>query len=209
MEEQVKKREDTPEQLLKRLDKMEKRIKTERFWQTTRTTNTVNYWVFDYPPELELMVRKRIQYLQDKNQNGADDFQLVVIDLYELIIEHLEYYGYINQSESFEENSGLDFLIEAVKETLQLTNSDNLMTHYIETRIPDSDEVLVFLTGLGKCFPLLQGPEVFNQILFNMSDRCNRVPIVVFYPGTYTGQELILFNELLEDYYYRAYPIAR
>lgn len=35
------------------------------------------------------------------------------------------------------------------------------------------------------------------------------IPVILFYPGTYTEQELVVFNEFVEDSYYRAFRIAR
>ena len=37
----------------------------------------------------------------------------------------------------------------------------------------------------------------------------NKVPMIIFYPGTYTEQELILFNKIHEANYYRAFRIVR
>jgi len=68
---------------------------------------------------------------------------------------------------------------------------------------------VVFLTGVGKCFSLLQAPEVFNKILYNMPQTLASVPMILFYPGTYTEQELIIFNEYVEDNYYRAFRLVR
>lgn len=68
-----------------KLDKMEEAIKKPSFRQSSGKANEVNYWVFDYPPECELEVRERIEYLQSKNRKGTDGFTLVVFDLYDII----------------------------------------------------------------------------------------------------------------------------
>ena len=73
-----------------RLDQMEVLIKKPSFRQTKGKANEVNYWVFDYAPKDELTVRNRIFYLKNKNIKGTDGFELVVYDLYDLIIEHLQ-----------------------------------------------------------------------------------------------------------------------
>ena len=44
-----------------RLDIMEAKIKEPKFRDTTGKANEVNYWVFDYAPENELIVRDRIK----------------------------------------------------------------------------------------------------------------------------------------------------
>lgn len=51
-----------------RLDEMETAIRKPSFRQSSGRANEVNYWVFDYPPERELEVRERIEYLKNKNQ---------------------------------------------------------------------------------------------------------------------------------------------
>ena len=211
MENHVQLRKDTQERLLKRLDELEQRIKSEEFRKTTSTTNTVNYWVFDYNPKQELTVRERIDYLQRKNKDAINGFQLYVVDLYELLIKHLENNGYLEQCKSFERNHDLAYLTTAVKNSLQLTTdrSNNAMVSYITDIVPAEGRNIVFLTGVGKCFPLLQGPEAFNQILYNMPDEYRKTPMIMFYPGTYTEQELIIFNEMQEDNYYRAFRIVR
>ena len=77
-------------ELARRLDEMETAIRKPSFRSSRGRANEVNYWIFDYPPERELEVRERIKYLINKNQKGTDGFQLVVFDLYDLIIDHLE-----------------------------------------------------------------------------------------------------------------------
>lgn len=49
-----------------RLDEMEAAIRKTSFRKRTGRANEVNYWVFDYPPEKELEVRARIEYMKGK-----------------------------------------------------------------------------------------------------------------------------------------------
>ena len=53
--------------LTARLDAMEAAIKKPSFRQSSGKANEVNYWIFDYPPEKELEVRERIEYMKNKN----------------------------------------------------------------------------------------------------------------------------------------------
>ena len=195
------------ESLEKRLDQMESIIRKPSFRQNKGKANEVSYWVFDYPPEKELEVRERIEYLRNKNEKETDGFELVVYDLYDLIINHLEKKGFIEKCESFEKEGGFSRVATAVQHTLKITDKNNLMVKYIVEHTPKN--AVVFLTGIGKCYPLLEAPEVFNKILYNMPQEFAEVPMVLFYPGTYTEQELIVFNELKEDNYYRAFRIVR
>lgn len=186
---------------------MEMMIKKPSFRQTKGKANEVNYWVFDYAPEHELAVRERISYLKNKNSKGTDGFELVVYDLYDLLIEHLQKKNFMEKCYAQEEKRGIKKLQDSIQHTLRITDKENLIVQHIAENTPGN--AVVFLTGVGKCYPLLQAPEVFNKILYNMPQSFANVPMVLFYPGTYTEQELIIFNEYPEDNYYRAFRLVR
>ncbi len=190
-----------------RLDQMEMFIKKPSFRQTKGKANEVNYWVFDYAPEDELIVRNRISCLKKKNLKEMDGFELVVYDLYDLIIDHLQKKNFMEKCYAQEEKRGIKKLQDAIRHTLKITDKENLLVQYITEHT--AENAVVFLIGVGKCFPLLQAPEVFNKILYNMPQTFASVPMVLFYPGTYTEQELIIFNEYPEDNYYRAFRLVR
>lgn len=72
--------------LSQRLDEMELAIHKPSFRKGTGRANEVNYWVFDYPPEKELEVRERVEYLKNKNDRGDDDFELLFGEIAVLVI---------------------------------------------------------------------------------------------------------------------------
>ena len=45
--------------------------------------------------------------------------------------------------------------------------------------------------------------------LHNLHQAFVRCPVVMFFPGTYNEQELILFNEIKDDNYYRAFRLVK
>lgn len=190
-----------------RLDQLERKIKKPRFRQNRGKANEVNYWVFDYDPKKELEVREWINYMEHKNAKGTNGFKLVVFDIYDLMIDHLEKKHFIEKTVKMEQNRGLPRIMESVRRTLRITDADNVIVSYIAEHIPEN--AVVFLIGIGKCYPLLEAEEVFNKVLYNMPSRFASVPMILFYPGKYTEQELIVFNEEKEQNYYRAFRIVR
>ena len=74
--------------LQERLDRMETAIHASSFRESSGRANEVNFWVFDYEPEKELEVRERIEYMKKKNAKGMDGFELVVFDLYDMIMDY-------------------------------------------------------------------------------------------------------------------------
>lgn len=189
--------------LVERLDAMELEIKKDRFRKSFGRANEVNYWIFDYPPEKELEVRERIAYLKKKNKNGADDFELVVFDLYDMILDFLEEKNFLEKCFNFEKKSGLERIIKAVSNSMKFNDDDSIIVQHIKDNTPDN--AVVFLTGIGKCYPILRSHKVIN----NLHQAFVKAPVVMFFPGTYNEQELILFNEIKDDNYYRAFKLVK
>ena len=189
--------------LTARLDEMETAIRKPSFRQSSGRANEVNYWVFDYPPERELEVRERIAYLKNKNQNGTDGFELVVFDLYDIIIDFLERKDFMDKCYAFEHKTGMSRIVKAVNNSLKVNDDDSLIIQYIKDHTPKN--AVVFLVGIGKCYPILRSHKVLN----NLHQAFVRVPVVMFFPGTYNEQELILFNEIKDDNYYRAFRLVK
>lgn len=188
--------------LEERLDAAERMIRAASFRENKGLGNEVGYYVFDYPAEKELMVRERIEYMKTKNNRGTDGFELVVFDLYEIIIDMLEQECFLEQCFQFEKKHGMARIIKAVGNLLQINNDDSLIVKYIQDRTPQ--DAVVFLTGVGKCYPILRSHKVLN----NLHQAIDRVPVVMFFPGKYDGQELVLFSEIKDDNYYRAFRLV-
>ena len=173
-----------------RLDAMELEIRKPIFRKNRGRANEVNYWVFDYPPEKELEVRARIERMQQKNATGNDDFKLVVFDLYDYIIDTLEKEGFLDQCYRFEDRRGIDRIVKAVGNLLCVNDDDSLIVRHIEENTPEN--AIVFLTGIGKCYPLLRSHKVLN----NLSQSFGRVPVVLFFPGTYDEQYPVQYSPI-------------
>lgn len=189
--------------LNERLDQMEDAIRKPSFRQSSGRANEVNYWIFDYPPEKELEVRERIKYMQNKNAKGGEEFDLVVFDLYDIIIDFLEKNGFMEECYKFEQKKGLERITKAVSNSMKINDDDSYIVQYIKNNTPEN--AVVFLTGVGKCFPILRSHKVLN----NLHQAFVRVPVVMFFPGVYNEQELILFGEIKDDNYYRAFKLVK
>ena len=137
-----------------RLDKIWNRISDDDFLANKGVANEVRYYVFDYEPVDELIVRDKLSQLKSKNNPDADGFTIIEFDLYQIIIDILENRGYIDKCIKFENTKGQDYLYNAVAKLLRLTNDDNLIvTHILKNTPKDS---VVFLTGVGKAFPFVR-----------------------------------------------------
>lgn len=185
-----------------RLDKAEQMIKMPGFRQNKGLGNEVGYYIFDYPPEQELIVRERVAYMKAKNAKSFDGFEIVVFDLYDLIIDILEQEGYMDQCYLFEKKKGIDRIVKAVGNLLKIDSDDGTIIKHIQEHTPK--DAVIFLTGIGKCYPLLRSHKVLN----NLHQVIDQVPVVMFYPGKYDGQALMLFSKIKDDNYYRAFRLV-
>ena len=188
--------------LEERLDKLETMIKKPAFRENKGLGNEVGYYIFDYLPKDELKVRERIEYLERKNEGQHGGFVLKVFDLYDIVINILEQKGYLEKCFEFEKSKGLERITKSVGNMLRITSSDSLIIRHIQENTPDN--AVIFITGIGKCYPILRSHTILN----NLHQVIDNVPVVLFYPGKYDGQELVLFGEIKDDNYYRAFKLV-
>ena len=184
-----------------KLDGIWKRISDEEFLANRGVANEVRYYVFDYDASMELVVRRKIELLQKQNNPQADGFEIGVFDLYQMVLDILEERGYVEKCIKFEKTKGREYLYNAVSKLLRLTSSSNLIVNRIVEQTPEY--AVVFLTGVGKVFPFVRSHNILN----NLHQVLDSVPVVMFYPGKWNGESLSLFGTINDGNYYRAFPL--
>ena len=185
-----------------KISKIEPKIKEPSFLENKGLSNEVGYYIFDYNPKYELKVRDEVSRLKNKYALDSNySFSIVEFDLYEIIIDILKEKSYLEKVFKFEEKKGIKFTTKAIINLLKLNSDKNLIVNYIIDRTPDN--CVVFLTGVGKAYPILRSHNVLN----NLHQKLDEVPVVMFFPGKYSGTDLVLFNTVEGSNYYRAFPL--
>ncbi|MCB2341107.1 DUF1788 domain-containing protein [Clostridium estertheticum] len=188
--------------IYQRIDEILPKIIQPAFRKNKGLGNEIGFYVFDYDPEYELLVRDRVQFIK-KKARGAYGLNIVEFDLYEIIIEMLDSKGYLKRNFEMEEKKGSEHvLFKATKSTLRITEDDDVFVKYIGERLEGAD--IVFLTGVGKAWPIIRSHTILNNLHRIVEDQ----PLVMFFPGTYDGGSLMLFNTLKDDNYYRAFSLV-
>ena len=178
-----------------KLNLIEPRIKNRDFLEKIRNGQTIPFYILDFDPKDEYMVREHIFNLQDKVNKENCEINIKVIDLYELLIECLKEKGFLEKALKAEEDKGTEKLIEAIKNTLGLKKETNMYIDKIVSKIQPDD--VIFLVGVGKAFPIIRT----HKVLSNLRPLIKRNPLIVMYPGTYINNEFSLFGEIDKDYY--------
>lgn len=188
--------------IFERLDAIIPEIEKKSFRENRGLGNEAGYYVFDYEPKHELVVRDYIKFIKDTINNGNYDFKIKEFDLYEIMLEILNSKGYLNKNIEMEKVKGSDRVFEATRKTLRLTGQSDLIIQYIKDNITKDD--IVFLTGVGKVWPIIRSHTILN----NLHSAIDEIPVVMFFPGTYDGLELVLLDEIKDDNYYRAFKLV-
>lgn len=187
--------------IYERLDKILPLIMDERFRENKGLGNEIGFYIFDYDPKDELIVREHIAFLKQKVNNDSTEITIREFDLYEMILEILFDKGYLGKVFTMEKEKGTSAILTPLKKTLRLTQKNDLIVEHIRQNTKQND--IVFLTGVGKSWPVIRSHSILNALHAVIED----VPLIMFYPGTYSGQDLHLFDEIADQNYYRAFKL--
>lgn len=188
--------------IYQRLDEILPIITDRRFRENKGLGNEIGYYIFDYDSEDEIIVREHIKFLKQKINNESMNINIREFDFYEIMIEILKDKGYLKKVFDMEKEEGTAAILRPIKSTLRLTQKNDLVVKYIRDRVQGND--IVFLTGVGKIWPIIRSHTILN-VLHSVIDH---VPLIMFYPGTYSGQDLRLCNEIDDRNYYRAFKLV-
>ena len=190
-------------EIIDRLDKIDEKIRKKDFMENKGLGNEVGYYVFDYDAEDELIVRNYLdKYIKNFNDQ-MHDISIKSFDLYDIFIDYIDNEGFLETIYEMEEEDGFDYVQDVLTDLFQMdSDEDNYIVNYIIENTPE--DCVVFISGIGKIYPFIRSHIILNKLHLVF----DRVPVVLFYPGRYDGNTLILFSEFEDNNYYRAFPLV-
>jgi len=177
------------------LDSIKGRISDANFLANKGLSNEVGIHVFMYAPQHELIVR---DYIERLVSTPTDSFRIIERDMYKILLAILEEKRVLATVPSLEEKKGKDYLLAQ----LQKIATPKAFLAKMKYEPHERGDVL-FLTGVGKVYPFMRSHKMLDSMQQVFSD----IPIVMFYPGTFNGQSLILFDKFHDGNYYRAFNL--
>ena len=166
------------------------------------TANDLKFYIFDYAPKDELIIRKEVKKLKERNSS------IVEFDLYEMMLSIIEEEGYMEDVLRMEKDYDKDLLLrEVFQPLLSVEEEENRLLEMFQEKAPDDGNTIVLITGVGKSFPIVRSHTILN----NLQSIFRRNPVVMMYPGRYeikNSMTLRLFERLDDDNYYRAFPLV-
>ncbi|MDQ0156524.1 BREX protein BrxB domain-containing protein [Robertmurraya andreesenii] len=175
-----------------RLKQMERRINEEGFTTPTGIGSEIPHFVFDYPAEDELIVRTYVEGVLKRTSLNIKEINLFLF-LLSLFEDDIEELIEISEEEGYSE------LVHALQTVLE--DQDVVVEAFVD-QVNDAE--IVFITGVGNAHPLLRS----SQLLKKLSNHAFRKPIILFYPGYFTGLELRLFGILQNEDQYQLSRIS-
>jgi hypothetical protein len=178
-------------------------ISNHRFLNKIGLNNDIPFFICPFhPKEAPDMDRLRKQLVNKLGQSG---FQVLDINLYDLVLQILE------QNEDLEWYVSQEHTMTKaeLKDELQgILDVETVLIPAIAKRMQAQDFHVMFLSGVGEIFPYIRSHTILNNLQSTAKDK----PTVMFFPGAYTqslenGASLDLFGLLHDDKYYRAFNI--
>ncbi|MCA9840361.1 MAG: DUF1788 domain-containing protein [Trueperaceae bacterium] len=179
-----------------RLERLESKLSQAAFLNNEGIGNEIGFHIFAYEPKDEPLVSGYLPNL--KERLGRAGVVIQEFNLYHICLSLLEERNLLEQSFQLETQKGSTALSKALGRIIR----PEKLVEQIRQDLNAATQ-LVFITGVGAIYPLIRSHTVLN----NLHDVVDTIPLVMFFPGTYDGQELRLFNALKDDNYYRAFPL--
>lgn len=183
-----------------RLNKVLDRLLSKELLSNAGLGNEIGFYIFDYPPEQELRFREFLETIKAQLAKRAPDLRFVHINLFTLLIDYLAERKLLDRAYQLQKTKGDEELLKALKGPLQ---EKRVAEYFVQVARPQDND-LVLVSGVGNAWPMLRSHTLLNCLHAYME----ATPLVLFYPGKYSGQSLRLFGKLPESNYYRAFSLV-
>lgn len=178
------------------LDRIKDRISDSSFLSNKGLSNEVGIHVFCYDPQYEIVVQDYIRRLMSE---ANTPYRIIECDLYEIFLSLLEDKRVLKSVDGLENKRGKEYLLNQLQ---KIATPEALLAKMDYAPHVKGQDVL-FMTGIGKIHPFMRS----HKMLDSMQHLFEDIPIVMFYPGSFDGQTLSLFDEFLDGNYYRAFNL--
>ncbi|BDH57367.1 DUF1788 domain-containing protein [Tsukamurella sp. PLM1] len=181
-------------------------MRSDDFLHMRGQLGEVPYFILGHPPADEPEVGQQIKRLVGRLR--ADGIEVCEVDLWALARAMWDETGQWDQI--LEQESALPK--EAFADVGNVISPEKYLSPRITSVVREQEPApqVVLLTHVGRLYPLVRAHAVLNTLQPLLSD----LPVVLVFPGEYRqsptqGASLVLFGQLLDDDYYRAFDLLK
>jgi len=161
--------------------------------------NELGFFIFDYSPEYELEMRSQLPRVLARLKATEPTYRVVSINILMEIKGVLEDHDLLGKAIELERELGPDEALEAIRNA---ATAQDVAARIVRQFPPESTD-LYLVHGVGSSYPFLRA----HALLSNLHSILRGRPLVLFFPGRFTGRRLVLFGKLHDDHYYRAFRL--
>ena len=161
--------------------------------------NQIGFFTFCYDPALEMQARTFFAALERESEAGDKPYRIVSRNLYDVFLNICEKRRILKAIPVQEAKHGTASQLKQLSKIC----TPAAFAEAIDYEPHERGDVLV-LTGVGEVYPFLR----IHTLLDNLHVRFSDIPVVIAYPGSYTGHSFSLFNSLSDGNYYRAFDLV-
>lgn len=161
--------------------------------------NEIGFFTFCYDPALEMQARAFFADLERESETDDKPYRIVSRNLYDVFLGICEKRRILKAIPVQEAKHGTANQLKQLSKIC----TPAAFAEAIDYEPHERGDVLV-LTGVGEVYPLLR----IHTLLDNLHVRFSDIPVVIAYPGAYTGHSFSLFNSLSDGNYYRAFDLV-
>ena len=164
-------------------------------------SNEVPIFIQTYGPEQEDNLRSMVRSLANRLERQG--LILSVVDLFDLILQHLEENGWLDRLIDKEPTMKKEKVLGTLKD---LSDPKSVVVPRLVEKMSQDNNQLTLLTGAGRVYPFLRT----HTFLECLQPAMLQHPVVMFFPGEYTheegvGSQLRLFGSMPSPLLYRPY----
>ena len=183
-----------------RLNQIPDKILSTEFLTGQGLGNEIGFWIFDYAPEDELKVREYIQFLEGMLAKKHSHLKVLNINLLQSLVDYLTERNFMDKAIQMQKSKGDLALLKALSGPLHMDKFAPFLMQYSGACEHD----IILISGVGSVWPVLRAHNLLNKLHALLGHK----PLVLFYPGHYSGQSLALFNKIPSNNYYRAFKLV-
>ena len=186
--------------LQNRLNQIPDKILSDEFLKGQGLGNEIGFWIFDYAPEYELQVREYLAFLTELLAKKHSHLKVVSVNMLEVMRDYLVDRNFLDKATNMQRNKGDAALLKALAGPMHMDK----FAPFLMERTGASDQDIILIHGIGSVWPVLRAHNLLNKLHALLGHK----PVVLFYPGEYSGQTLTLFNQIPSNNYYRAFILV-
>lgn len=173
-------------------------ITTDKFLSMQALGGEEPFFIYSFDPVKQDIISSETKRL--KKRVEAKGHKVLLINLYELIIEMLKNRGMLEKVLTKEQSLTKDKLLKTLQNMLDV---ETKIIPQIEKLIKENQTAMVMIEGIGEVYPYIRSHTIINNLQKVIQDR----PTLMFFPGKFDGHKLVLFNKVHDDNHYRAFNI--